>query len=184
MKAVIIFVASLLVFMLIRVKSERWAASHSSIEDNLIVRKARPRRDCTPMEALLATGRSVLIDDEELLARMVPKQGADEVEVVFFRLDLSARGGWIDTVALAWRYHQLGLEPIDLVALAKVNEDDPAFADKHGNISIWKDERDRWHYIVFKKSRFGEKKREVSIGPVLETKWHDGWRFAGKRKVI
>jgi len=149
---------------------------HAELFSNLIFRTAKVNRSRTPQEALDATGRVQYTD--RTVVNAMPKGEGDEVEVVFFKPDLSERSGLISDGDLAKEFELLGLKPVDPISLAAVNEADPAFAEENPHGTHWKDAEDRWCYAVF--SRWSDES-EVCVNRTIGG-WHDGWWFAGVRK--
>lgn len=143
---------------------------------NLIVRKAKVNRSRSPQEALDATGRAQYTDRKVVDA--MPKGEGDEVEVVFFKPDLSNRNGYISDDDLEKEFELRGLKPADPVSVAAVNEADPAFADEKPHVTHWKDAKGNWCCAAF--SRWLDKCKvnvDRSGGG-----WRVSWWFAGVRK--
>ena len=143
---------------------------------NLIIRTAEVNRHRSPQEAIEATGR-VQYTDRKVVDAM-PKTSADEVEVVFFKPDLSQRNGHISNDDLEKEFELRGLKPANPYTLAAVNEADPAFADEKPHGTHWKDAKGNWCYATFSRLS-GE--REVSVYRDLDG-WGDYWWLAGVRK--
>jgi hypothetical protein len=143
---------------------------------NLIVRTAKVNRSRSQQEAIEATGRAQYTDRKVVDA--MPKGEGDEVEVVFFKLDLSKRKGFITDDDLEKEFELHCLKPADPVSVAAVNEADPTFADKKPNGTHWRDAEGNWCYATF--GRWSDERR-VNVyrsGNV----WYDYWWFAGVRK--
>ncbi|OGZ47247.1 MAG: hypothetical protein A3J54_01420 [Candidatus Ryanbacteria bacterium RIFCSPHIGHO2_02_FULL_45_13b] len=147
------------------------------IQTNVITRRVRVNRSRTPQEVLEATGRAQYTDRKVVDAMPKGEEG-DEVEVVFFKPDLSERNGYISDDDLKKEFELRGLKPADPISLAAVNEADRAFADEHPNATHWKDADGRWCYAAFNRW-FGERKVRVRRGG---GGWDDSWWFAGVRK--
>ncbi len=109
---------------------------------NMIVRGAIVNRLRSPQAAIDATGRKQYVN-ASVVASMPRGTGA-EAEIVFFRV-----GRFIKDDDLDKEYALRGLKPADPYSLAKVNEDDHAFADKHPNATHWKDSNGKWCYTAF-----------------------------------
>lgn len=62
--------------------------------NEMISRHVRVDRTRSSKDMLKATGRHQYVDDTVI--RTMPKGAGGEVEVVFFKLDLSKRDGWLD----------------------------------------------------------------------------------------
>jgi len=143
---------------------------------NLIVRKAKVNRSLSQQEALEATGRAQYTDRKVVDA--MPKGEGDEVEVAFFKPDLSERNGYISDDDLEKEFELRGLKPADPVSVAAVNEADPTFADEKPHGTHWKDAKGNWCCATFDR---WDGKREVNV---LRNglDWSDSWWFAGVRK--
>lgn len=116
---------------------------------NLIVRKVKVDCNRTPQEALDATAR-VQYTNRKVVDAM-PKREGDEVEVVFFKPDLSNRNGFISDDDLEKEFELRGLKPADPVSVAAVNEADPAFADEKPHGTHWKDAKGNWCFAAFRR---------------------------------
>jgi len=147
---------------------------------DLIVRTAKVNRGRSPQEAIEATLRAQYTDRSVVDA--MPKGNendqSDEVDVVFFRPDLSERNGHISDGDLEKEFELRGLKPADPVSVAAVNEADPAFADKKPHGTHWKDTKGNWCHATF--SRWADERR-VGVSRI-DYDWSDDWWFAGVRK--
>jgi len=143
---------------------------------NLIVRTAKVNRSRSEQETIEATGRAQYTDRE--VVDSMPKGESDEVEVVFFKPDLSERNGYISDDDLEKEFDLRGLKPADPVSVAAVNEADLAFADEKPHGTHWKDAKGNWCYAAFNRWHDGRKVYVRRNG----FDWHDGWWFAGVRK--
>ncbi len=143
---------------------------------NLIVRKVKVNRGRSQQEAIEATGRAQYTDRK--VVDSMPKGEGDEVEVVFFKPDLSQRNGFISDDDLEKEFELRGLKPADPISVAAVNEADPAFADEKPHGTHWKDAKGNWCYAAFRRWDVG---REVSVYRG-GSGWDDHWWFAGVRK--
>ena len=144
---------------------------------NLIVHPVTVNRRREPMDAIKATGRNFY--GNEAVVKAMPRGDGDKVEVIFFKPNLSERGGLISDDDLDDRGYELrGLKPADPYSLAAVNEADPAFADEHPNTTHWKDDQGQWCYAAFSRYRA---ERRVNVCR-LSHEWIDAWCFAGLRK--
>lgn len=143
---------------------------------SLIVRKVTVNVNRTPQEALDATQRKQYTD-RKVVDRM-PKGLGGEVEIVFFKPDLSERDGHISDDDLEKEYELRGLKPADPFSVAALNEADPAFADEKTHGTHWKDENGKWCYATF--SRWGGERELVVYRD--DVGWDGGWSFAGVRK--
>lgn len=143
---------------------------------DMIIRKVTVNRTRPPQETLNATGRKQYID--HIVVDAMPRGEGEEVEVVFFKLDLSKRNGFISDNDLEKEYELRGLKPADAYSLAAFNEADPAFADTHPNATHWKDASGSWCYAAF------DRWNDERIVDVYRDggDWSDRWWFAGLRK--
>ncbi|MEK7064252.1 MAG: hypothetical protein AAB973_01440 [Patescibacteria group bacterium] len=143
--------------------------------NDLIIRLARPNRNQTPQEALLATGRKQYTTASIVAA--MPRGEGNEAKVVFFKPDkqIYDENGLISDENLAKEYKLHGFKPVDPYSLAKANEDDPAFADNHPNATHWKDKDGNCCYAAFDRWD-GERRVGVDQGG---GRWDDRWWFAG-----
>jgi len=138
---------------------------------NLIVRHAVVNRGQNPSDVLKATGRNLYVNDE--VVKVMPKGSGEEVDVVLFNL-----GRYVNDVDLEKEFELRGLVHADPYSLAKVNQDDPAFADEHPNGTHWKDAEGKWCFAAFR--RWGDERRVYVYRH--DDVWHDRWWFAGLRK--
>lgn len=143
---------------------------------NLIVRVVKVIRSRSTQEALDATNRAQYTDRK--VVDSMPKGEGDEVEVVFFKPDLSQRNGFISDDDLEKEFELRGLKPADPVSVAAVNEADPAFADEKPHGTHWKDAKGNWCCATFNRWR---DERGVHVSR-YDRDWSDYWWFAGVRK--
>jgi hypothetical protein len=139
---------------------------------NMIIRCVEVNRSQKPQEAIKATGRVQYVNDD-VVASMPHGEGED-AEVVFFNL-----GRYISDDDLEKEYELRGLKPVDPYSLAKVNEDDPVFADTKSNATHWRDSNGKWCYAAFRRWNVSERYVRVSRH---DCDWDDDWWFAGVRK--
>jgi hypothetical protein len=140
----------------------------------VVVRHAKVYRRRGREEALNATGRNQYLND--VVVMTMPKGMHAEVDVVFFKPDLSESGGRISDVSLDKEYERRGLKPADPYSLAAVNETDPAFADDHPNGSHWKDRSGNWCFVTFDSWL---DRRRVFVDYCDGVDWSGTWWFAG-----
>ncbi len=133
-------------------------------------------RDRIPQEALDATGRVQYTNPE--VVKTMPRGEGKKARVGFFKLDLSERHGCISDDDLQKEYDLRNMKP-DPYAQMAVNQADPAFADSHPNGSHWKGPDGKWHCIVFRRWRDGERLVDVRRG---DDGWDGRWWFAGVSK--
>ncbi len=138
-----------------------------------VIRTAKVNRGRSQQEAIEATGRAQYTDRKVVDA--MPKGEGDEVEVVFFKPDLSQRNGFISDDDLEKEFELRGLKPADPISVAAVNEADPAFADEKPHGTHWKDAKGNWCYATF--GRWGDR-RGVRVDR-HGNDWSDRWWFAG-----
>lgn len=141
-----------------------------------IVRRVRVNRARSPQEALDATGRKQYTDHK--VVDSMPRGEGDEVEVVFFKPDLSDKGDHISSDDLKKEFEKRILEPADPYSLAAVNEADPAFADEHPNGTDWKNADGQWCFATFYR---WDRERRVTVN-LVDYDWLDFWWLAGVRK--
>jgi len=139
---------------------------------NIIICCAKVNRSQKPQEAIKATGRVQYVSNDVVAS--MPHGESEDVEVVFFNL-----GCFVSDNDLEKEYELRGLKPVDPYSLAKVNEDDPAFADTKPNATHWKDSNGKWCYAAF--SQWHGSGRHVYVRR-NDNDWDDGWWFAGLRK--
>lgn len=148
----------------------------TKMTDGQIVRRVKVDRNRTPQEALDTTGRAQYTDRKVVDA--MPKGEGEEVEVVFFKLDLSEGNGYISDDDLEKEFVLRGFKPADPISVAAVNEADPAFADERPHGTHWKDDEGNWCYAAFRGWRG---RREVSVDR-NDGGWGGDWWLAGLRK--
>lgn len=142
---------------------------------NLIVRCWKADRTRSSAEVIKATGRNLVVVDE-VIATM-PRGKGEEGETIFFKLDLSDRGGVISDDDLEKEYALRVLAPEYPDNLAAINEADPDFANEHPNGTHWR-ANGKWCFAAFRRwcdARVVRVRRSVSG-------WGDFWWFAGLRK--
>ncbi len=138
---------------------------------DFVIRVVRQNRSYTPQEAIRATSRVEHLNDDVVAA--MPRGEGEETEVVFFKV-----GKDISCKQLDEEYAIRGLVPADPYSLARVNEEDPAFADEHPNGTQWKDANGNYCYAFF---LLWEGRRDVDVDRNAFD-WVDVWWFAGVRK--
>lgn len=143
---------------------------------NLIVRKVKVNRSRTPQEALNATGRKQYTDRK--VVDSMPNGEGEEVEVMFFKPDLTERNGQISDDDLEKEFELRGFKPADPISVAAVNEADPAFADENPHGTHWKNADGEWCFAAFDRWRV---ERRVSVDR-HDGGWGVSWWFAGFRK--
>ena len=139
---------------------------------NTIVRRVLVDRTRTLQEALDATG--CVQDVNPDVMKVTPLCVGEEVDVYFF--DYDPELGHLDS-----QYTAYGLE-VDPIAQAKVNEDDPTFADDRPNCCEWgMEENSVMSFSTTTEN--GERVRRVDVfkytGP-----WPPGYRFGGIRRKV
>lgn len=111
---------------------------------DLIVRRVRVNRNRTSGEALGATG--ALIWDKENVVVTMPRGEGDEVEVVFFRLELEPGRSGDD---LDKEFASRDLVTADPFAVMAINEVDPNFHADHSHSTFWRDANGDWCTLMF-----------------------------------
>ena len=142
---------------------------------SLIIRTVKVNRGRSPHEALDATGRAKYTDHE--VVDSMPRGEGDEIEVAFFKPDLSGNG-YISDDDLEQEFELRGLKPADPFSLAAVNEADPAFADGKPHGTHWKDANGNWCCAAFIYWHDGRRVHVSRNGGG----WDASWWFAGVRK--
>ena len=143
---------------------------------NLIVRTAKVNRSRSQQEAIEATGCAQYTDRK--VVDVMPKGEGDEVEVVFFKPDLSQRNGFISDDDLEKEFELRGLKPADPISVAAVNEANPSFADEKPHSTHWKDVKGNWCFATFYRW-YDERRVRVYRG---DNDWYGNSWFAGVRK--
>ncbi|MEK7585452.1 MAG: hypothetical protein AAB455_02990 [Patescibacteria group bacterium] len=144
---------------------------------NLIIRRVHVDRTRTPQAAIKATGRTPYINHE--VVNTMPMGEGEEAELVFFKPDLSDRGGQISDDDLEKEYELRDLIPADPNTVCAFNESDPAFADEKPHGTHWKNAEGKWCYATF--YRWLDDERYVNVYR-NDVDWRDRWSFAGVRK--
>ncbi len=139
---------------------------------NWITRIVSVNRTRSPQEVLNATGRVRYVNHS--VVQSMPKGKGENTEVVFLK-----PGRQMSDDELEQWFDERGYKLADPYSLAKVNEDDPSFADSHPNVTHWKDSDGKWCYAAF--DRWNDCERVVSVGR-YDFDWNDGWWFGGVRK--
>ena len=137
---------------------------------NLIVRHVKVDRSQTPQQALDATGRKQYTNREVVDA--MPRGENEEVDVCFFNLDYDPTVEELDR-----EYELRGLKA-DPIAQAKVNTDNPAFADDRPNGCQWGLENGVASFATFDRWRV---ERDVGVDRD-GIRWSRCCRFGGVRK--
>ncbi len=141
----------------------------------VICRHVIVNRDQLPHDAINAIKRDVIINDD--VVKTMPKGNGTEVDVFFFQI-----GRYINNdIELEKEYEKRGFVPVDPYTLAKVNEDDPTFADEYPHGTHWKNANSEWCFAVFCYSRglrlVRVDRNDRSVG------WDSSFWFAGLRKA-
>ena len=150
---------------------------------DLIFRTVTVNPFVTPQQVLDATGRRQCID--KAAVGSMPRSSGIPRKAVFFRLGRFISHDGLNQ-AVADHLRAAGLNPnewemIDPISLAKINGDDPAFADTHHNGTQWKDSDDKWCHAVF--GKWGGE-RIVSVNCSDDDGWRDDWWFAVVREEL
>jgi len=180
--------------MLIRHQSEfdandvqRVLGSHGYVEEQLalfrkcvtavtymLVRHVTVNRDRAPQQVIPSGRRQYIIDKSVLATMPANGNGIEEVDIFFFQPRSFIPAG--DFEHLLDLY---GLKP-DPYALAKVNEDDPTFAEEYPNGTQWRDGEGRSCYLTF--SVWSDRGGGVDVGHSNDEWSGSYWWLAGVRK--
>jgi hypothetical protein len=125
----------------------------------------------TPQQMLEDTGRVPYANPTAVEG--MPRDGRDEDDVYFIPLSRSTSPAEAEETLKSF-----GLKR-DPYAQAKVNKDDPAFADDRPNAAQWQDSEGRWCYATF--GRWDDERVVGVDRDVID--WLDGWWFGGVRKT-
>lgn len=154
---------------------------------NLIVRKVKVNRSRSLNEAFGAADctwyvdREVGLDFDLQVIGSMPKALADNVEILFFRLDNNVS---YDSLEKELELHNLKFA--DPYSIAAVNEADYDFLYDNPHSTQWKDARGNWYYVTFSRGirpfTFRQPpERMVRVG--LRTRcWKEGQLIACVRK--
>jgi hypothetical protein len=138
---------------------------------NMIVRTAKVNRNQSPKESIDATDRVQYVD-KKVVAEM-PQGVEEKTEVHFFKVSPQ-----ISCIDLEKEYELRGLKP-DPMAQAKVNQDDPVFADTYPNGCQWKNKYGKFCFAHFFRWRGDERRVYVRQ---RDSDWLGHWWFGGVRK--
>ena len=140
---------------------------HVEAVSRVVWREVEVDRSQDPQQVIDATGRVKFTSSASV--ESMPSGEGKKKRVGFFKLDC-----WVSEDQLAKEYKLRGLNP-DPRAQAKVNQDDPAFADSYPNGCHWQDAEGRWHYLAFNRWR-GERSVHCRRS---ESDWNGHWFFGG-----
>ena len=139
---------------------------------NIIVRHVKKvDRKLTPQQVLDATGRKQYVTNS--VVETMPRGVDDEKDIYFFPVCR-----YVSDDEAEKEYALRGFKPADPYSVARVNIDDPVFADTHPNGTHWKDADGNWCYAAFHRL-YDE--RYVSVYRD-DYGWRDRWWFAGVPK--
>lgn len=143
--------------------------------EEFIIKTVKVDRSLSPKKVIRATGRIQYVNNK-VLSKM-PHGEREEVQVYFFKV-----GRRISCADLEKEYALRELKP-DPMAQAKVNQDDPAFADTYSNGCQWKNAKDQYCYARFAYERLDgwSVKFRVDVHQ-SNCSWDDDWWFGGVRK--
>lgn len=144
---------------------------------NIIVNHVKVDRTWTPQwtsqQMLDALGRVKHTDSD--VVKNMPRGQKDEEDVYFF---------WVGRVNsdddMEAKYKSHGFVPADPYKVAAVNQNDPAFADEHPNVTYWKDAKGHWCYLA---CRLLGDMRSVSVYRSGGAQGDNLW-LAGVRKQV
>ncbi len=142
---------------------------------SMIVRRVRVDRTRSPEQVLDATGRAQYTDSQ--VVKSMPRGTGEETDIRFFKPEPEEydHDGWMSDEAFEAALARRNFIAADPESLAKVNEDDPAFADTHPNCTHWKGADGKWHFATF--HRWLDK-RYVDVYR-HDHAWHGPWWLAG-----
>jgi len=147
---------------------------------SMIVRHVKVDRSRSSEQVIDATGRVKYVDGK--VVKSMPRGTGEEKDIHFFKPapEEYDHDGWMSDEAFEVALARRKLIATDPYSLAKVNEDDPSFADEHPNSNHWKDADDKWCFVAFRRWR-GE--RCVIVGRDGGD-WDDGWWLAGVASIV
>lgn len=128
-----------------------------------------------PEQAIAAMARRQYVTAE--VVRTMPKGMAGKSQLYVWKPDLSKRDGYISDDNLELEVPE-GFIFASPYQVAKMNADDPSFADEHPNTTHWKDESGKWCYLAADRWR---DEREVDVYR-SDDDWDDRWSFVLVRK--
>lgn len=146
---------------------------------NIITRKVVVDITRQPEDVISATltgGRKSYINSS--VVKAMPKGEVGEREVLFLKLNLSDREGYINDLDLDKEVDALGFRMASPYEVAKVNEDDPTFSDEHPNCTHWQNSEGKWCCAIW--NRWHDE-RKVDVGQ-YGFDWDDYCWFAVVRK--
>lgn len=135
---------------------------HKKIKRTVIV-----DRKLSAQQALDATGLNQYTN-KDVVASM-PNCNDKGLDIDFINF-----GEYVKASELKSRLAFLGYKLVDPFALAKLNQDDPTFADQYPNGTQWEDSNGKLCYAVFNRVVV---ERYVGVGQ-NDVGWYGGWWFA------
>lgn len=149
--------------------------SQSTDQEALKIFSVRVDRRRSSLGAINATGRIKHIDLN--VVNNMPKGEGDEVEVVFFKPNLSGRVGNISYDDFKNDFELRGLDPADPISLAAVNEVKCDLADRVRNCTYWKDHEGHLCYMAF--LRIDDDREVHVVRAVDNVYWDNRFWLAG-----
>ena len=150
---------------------------------DMIVRRAENvNRRCTPKKVLEMTRRDHYVFDlDDAVVATMPHGKGDAVDLHFFKLDRSDHRCLIPSDDLENEFALRELTP-DPYAQSYVNKTDPGFADKHPNVTQWKDDDGNWCSLSFYQPESGGDRFVKVDRHVHSHGFGDHFWFAGCRE--
>ena len=127
----------------------------------------------TNQAAIDSTGRTQYTDSEVVSEMPRGEKLVGLVEVIFRNY-----GCHFSDVDVDKKMVEYGESMISPFFQTKINEIFPEFADKHPNGNHWKDKKDKWCYVAFRRWRDGRRVDVYRYG----RDWNVDWWFGGVRK--
>jgi|CXWL01.1.fsa_nt_gi hypothetical protein len=128
----------------------------------------------TNAQVIEETGRKPYVDRNVL--DNLTRASFTEGEVIFVPLRVGMSDKKVDEML-----DSMNLVPATFDAVAKVNEDDPAFADTHPNFAHEQDAKGKWCYATFGQWRGDERYVDVLRD---DDGWDDDWWVGAVRKPV
>jgi len=123
---------------------------------NLTVRRVTEiNRNQSPEQMLKATKRKIY--SETGVVSTMPRGKGQDKEVTIFK-----PGKRLNDIQLPYEYDLLGLVPVDPYTLAKLVQDNTAFADRRLLVTVWRDSDEEWCFIAFYRWIDGTRLRYIS----------------------
>lgn len=147
------------------------------IKHNLLVKTVKVDLLLSPQQIAESTGRVPYFNKEIL--ETVPRCKNRIVDVFFF--PAGHNQNQISNEDLNREYENYNLVPVDFYSLAKVNSDDPTFADQYPNTTQWRNQSGK--LCVARFFSWSAEKR-IFVFELDRSKYFGCWWFGGVRKDI